>query len=331
MKVLLLSMLISLVGAFRTGIWAKECLHLLRAVCRSRHRWVTPTNKLSSAGAGHQPHAAPACSSNSRTRLFSSAHEREEMTFPFHPTVSTKPSIGMLPHVHDPVSREFLFYRQRRFGEGTSFDDMRRSMPKLFDLSMLDSIFTSWNSSWQSVTNKREYSLDNQNAFISAFLEVDHHMYLSEVKVTHFYRDKKRECILMTKLPNNSYSHRGLHELKVLESADFRYRSGGYRCVKLDAAHLAQLPRMTEFAKAYLSSSSVSCKMFYNLNDAIDFKVYNMRGGEDSVCFSFHHLDNLDHEFDEITGWMLNSRNSTNDIDVEIVFAHGDMGFISLL
>jgi hypothetical protein len=212
-----------------------------------------------------------------------------ESTLPFHPTVTMK-------LISSTASQDISFYHQQEVN--ISYDDLRRSMPERFDLSMLDTIFTSWNTSWQSVANKSEYSLENQRAEILVELEHDHHVYRSDIKVSHFYRDKKRERMLTIKLPNNGFMFPCPYELKVFESADFCHRPSTH--VKLAAAHLAQFPQMIHFAKAYLSSASVSCKMFYNvLNGAFDIKIYNMRGGTDSVCFSFHRCDTLDHEFDE--------------------------------
>lgn len=217
-----------------------------------------------------------------------------------HPTVTTKSISSIVLPEHDtPISPDFPFYRQRFLKEGAiSYDDLRRSIPERFDLSKLDEVFLSWNTSWQSVTGKSAFSLENQNAFISVELEHDHHVYRSDVKVTHVYRNSRRERMLTIKLPNNGFIYPHPHELTVFKSAEFRHRSNTY--VKLDAVHLAQFPHMLDFARAYLSSASVSVKMFYDFsNDAFDFKVYNVRGGADSVCFSFHHLDTLDHEFDE--------------------------------
>lgn len=54
---------------------------------------------------------------------------------------------------------------------------------------------------------------------------------------------------------------------------------------------------MIIFAKSYLSSSIVSCKMFYDFDkDTFDFKVYDTRGGTNSICFCFHFLPALDYE-----------------------------------
>lgn len=73
--------------------------------------------------------------------------------------------------------------------DGTiTYEELRTKMLERFDLSMLDRIFISWNSSWELVSNRTNYSLDNQNASISMELEHDHHIYRSDMEVTHFYQ-----------------------------------------------------------------------------------------------------------------------------------------------
>lgn len=189
------------------------------------------------------------------------------------------------PLIRSRIGSLFGRYNKQRIREVPEMDDF-------------DGVFTSWNTSWESVASKGDYSLENQNAFISVELEHDHHVYRSDVKVTHFYRDKKRERMLTIDLPNNGFLYPCPHELKVFKSTDFPHCSSNN--MKLDALHLAKSPRMIDFAKEYLSSTSVSCKMFYNCSSCIfDFKIYNQREGTDSVCFSFRHLNNVDHEIDD--------------------------------
>jgi hypothetical protein len=163
---------------------------------------------------------------------------------------------------------------------------------------VLDQVFKSWEIVAVKSNLAQRITLDDRNAFETVTFPHDHHQYRSDVTVTHDNQGSTKPSRYLTiKLPNNGFIYPPLSDLNVYKTAAYRHRANSW--VNLDNSHISQFPHMIAYAKQFLNVNRVFCKLFYDFNNkGFDFKAFDKPNGTDCVCFSFHFLETVDHEFD---------------------------------
>lgn len=199
----------------------------------------------------------------------------------------------------DPSS--FLFrYMMKK--DKTLYDELKSLVPDRFRFSILNDVFLSWKSS----SGNNFPSLTTQVERFEVVFEHDEHYYDSVSCVSHVIMKgknfKKQFCI---DLPNSGFLYSRCDELDVFNSIAPPVPQKDSSNIKLDRKYLDAFPDLITFAKAYLSTTSLKCKLIYNFQD--DFlivKVVSVLNESECVIFNFHSLRIVDYQYDDDEYWL---------------------------
>lgn len=178
--------------------------------------------------------------------------------------------------------------------EPWNYHEMRELYPEKFELAVLDEVFLSFYQvakDYIDIVNLNESTHREEVLF-----QHSRHWYKSIYSVRHCITLEGVEKRLHIKLPNNGFLYPCPKELKIFKSPEY---PESLEIVKLDQDHISQFPSLVSFAKLFLSTSEVFCKLFYNWrSDVFEFIAFSDKNRHEGVCFSYRCIKPIDHEFD---------------------------------